>query len=661
MLRILLMIALLAALPQSLLADSSVQILAAHTLLNNGNPEQAVIMARRLLKNAVLSTPERMALLSTIARAETMRTTHQHFQQVHSAIDAIEAVLNEFPDSPDAAEFRWQRAWLWWKSGNYQKTIASTREMIAQDQQERNLRRAWLLMTRAHLALKNYAYARSDLLQYGLHVHRRSREQAIGMAWMAIVDLGESRADTAYKSLHDIFRKWPTVLTSEAELFAAYIDQLHSHQQMTDAQKLAAEFLHQYTENPQAAGVRLIQANIHAMQAATIDLAIKEYTILSQQQAETSIGRKAFMRKLMLENRDVRAKDELLPAMVALKKIADTNQLSTIEDEAMLDLARLWTRIRITQSAQPATQATAASQIAPGLEAYARAASSLDPHIATVASQEGAIWLNKYTTLLLKQQQWLKAVNIWRQYPQLRPANHAALQLKLGIAHAMRMLMLFDTAESMLEHLYADNRMSINGQRIMMERAQLWLDRQDPAAIKKIMRWLNRHEFSIYRPDMLLIVARMQLQQGQADQARQTLVSVRMGDISPQGRATYWQAKAGIAEALSEWHRAASAWQAYRQLPDADKQAGLDHQAEDLFKAEEFAAALGLYQQMPKEEHQASWQYHVGVCQLRTGAIKQGSERLKTLAANGDAKRFAALAKLTLADQQAKKLLGATP
>jgi len=203
--------------------------------------------------------------------------------------------------------------------------------------------------------------------------------------------------------------------------------------------------------------------------------------------------------------------------------------------------------------------------------------------------------------------------------------------------------------------------MSINGQRIMMERAQLWLDRQDPGAIKKIMRWLNRHEFSIYRPDMLLIIARMQMQQGQVDQARQTLVSVRIGDIAPQGRATYWQTMAGIAEALSEWHRAASAWQFYRQVPDTDKQAGLNNQTEDLFKGEEFAAALDLYQQVPEEKRQASWQYHVGVCQLRTGAIKQGTERLKTLAANGEAKRFAALAKLTLADQQAKKLLGATP
>jgi len=51
----------------------------------------------------------------------------------------------------------------------------------------------------------------------------------------------------------------------------------------------------------------------------------------------------------------------------------------------------------------------------------------------------------------------------------------------------------------------------------------------------------------------------------------------------------------------------------------------------------------------------------MGICQVRTGEIKQGTERLQKLAIATDAGRFASLAKLALADQQAAILLGETP
>jgi len=661
MLRFLFMMALVIALPGTALGQARGQIHAAVNFLHNGNPEQAVITAERALKKATLTASERQTLLATIARAETMRATHQHFQQVHTAIQALDAVINEFPDSPDAPQFRWKQAWLWWQAGQNQQAITAAREIIAQDQQNANLRRAWLLMARVHLRMKNYAYARSDLLQYGLKVRSKSREQAIGMAWMAIVDQGESRSDAAFKNLHAVYRVWPSVITAEAALFATYIDLLDRHEQRKSALQLADAFIRQFSNEPQSALVRLIRANIHASHKQTIQAAIKEYSILADRQAETTIGRKAFMRKLMLEFRHEKQREKLLPVLVSLKKIADANQLSSIEDEAMLDMARLWTRITVVSK----DMNTNAKQAPPALEAYARAGASLDKHIAEAAKKEGALWLKTYITTLLAQQQWLKSATIWRHYPQLRPASNTSQTLRLGVAHAMRMLMLFDTADTMLQQLYSENIMSIRGQRIMMERARLWMDRRDSDGVKKIMRWLNRHEFSIYRPEMLLIVARIQLAKQQPELARQTLVSVSVDDITVESRRHYWKTTAEISEALAEHHHAARAWEKYSQSEGADGKLGLNNQASNLFRANEFVQARNLYLQMPEEERNAAWSYYMGVCQLRSGEVKQGSERLHLLAGQAsperDAARFVSLAKLALADLQADKLLGTKP
>ena len=662
MLRFLWMIALLVALPSLAPAAVGEQAQAAAAFLHSGRPDQAVASARHALKKGGLTAAEREALLDTVARAELMRTTNQQFQQVKSAIQALETYINEFPDSAKAPEFRWRQAWLWWKSEHFKEAIAAAREIIAEDQQPKNLRRAWLLMARAHLHMNQYAYARSDLLQYGLQVRSNSREQAVGMAWMAVVDAREKRPDAAFKSLHAVYRKWPKVITSESQLFAIYIELLDRQKQYDAALKLAEAFIRQYSDTPESARVRLIRANLHARNPQTIAQAIEEYAILADRQAETTIGRKAFMRKLMLQFREEKQRDKLLPVLVSLKKMADENQMSDIEDEAMLDMARLWTRLTLPVNDHARK---GAAPMPPALEAYARASASHDPRIAAAAKTEGAIWMKKYTQILIRKQQWLQAVTTWRHYPQLHPSPHTSQMLRLGVAHAMRMLMLFEPAEAMLKQLYRDNRMSIIGQRVMLERGKLWLDRRDPDGVKKMMHWLNRHEFSIFRPEMLLIVARMQLDQQQAELARQTLLSVHAADIAVESRPLYWQTRAEISEALSDWRRAARAWERYRASKGADVGMGLGRQADNLFAAGEFAAALKLYQQIPEPERDSGWQYHVGVCQLRSGAVRQGVARLQQLAgAKVDKKQpdhYIALAKLALADKQAKKLLGEQP
>ncbi len=633
-------------------ADESDRIRGARIYLNSGNPEQAIRTAERHLKNASTLPSERLGLLSLIAEAEDMRATHKHFENIKPAIRAIETVNREFPDNPKAAEFRWKRAWLQWKSGDKKQAVTSAREIISKDQQPVNLRRAWLLMARIHLQQNNYAYARSDLLQYGLQVDRNSREQATGMAWLAIVDQGESRIDVSFKSLQMVYRKWPDIITDEPILFSAYIHLLYEFAEQKQAFEQAEDFLDQHISKPEAASVRLIRADILSTRKATIPEATKEYGILASSKAETAIGRKAFIRKLMLDTRDEQEREKLLPAMVALKKVADTNQLSLIEDEAMLALARLWTRI---------DEPSADKLNSPALQAYARAAISNDAKIAQSASKEGAHWLQKSLQEMLNRDMWLKAVSIWQQYPQLRPESFGSQELRLGVAHAMRMLMLFAGSEELLNELYRESGSNIHGQRAMMELAKLWMDRQDKDGVEKIIRWLNRNEFTIYRPEMLITVARIQFTQKNLEAARQTINTVRATDIAVESRANYWKTNAEISEALKLWHAAAAAWGEYRGSKDADVGAGLKNQARNHFEAQEFIAAHKLYIAIDESQRDASWFYHIAICELKTGETKQGMERLQKLASQKGAGTYGSLAKLALADQQANTLLGVKP
>ncbi|OIO67421.1 MAG: hypothetical protein AUJ57_11345 [Zetaproteobacteria bacterium CG1_02_53_45] len=633
-------------------AEESDRISAARIYLNSGNPEQAIRTAERHLKSADTLPSERLGLLRLIADAEVMQATHKHFENIKPAVRAIETLNREFPNNPKAAEFRWQMAWLQWQSGNSKQAVISTREIIAKDQQPENLRRAWLLMTRIHLQQNNFAYARSDLLQYGLQVDHQSREQAIGMAWLAIVDQGESRLEVAYKSLQKVYQQWPDIITGEPLLFSAYIHILYAFDKPKQTFTQTEAFLDRYISTPEAASVRLIHADLLAARKETMPEAIKEYGILASSQAETAIGLKAFIRKLMLDVGDEQQREKLLPAMVALKKIADTNQLSLIEDEAMLALARLWSRI---------DEPSADKLNSPALQTYARAALSHDTRIAGAASEEGSHWLHKSLQEMLNREMWLKAVSIWQQYPQLRPDSLSSQDLRLGVAHAMRMLMLFAGAEELLNELYQDNGSNIRGQRAKMELAKLWMDRQDKDGVEKIMHWLNRNEFTIYRPEMLVTVARIQFTQKRYEAARQTIDTVNAGDIAAESRANYWQIKAEISEVLALWHGAATAWGEYRQSNDADALAGLKNQARSQFEAGEFADARKLYSAMDEASRDASWHYHMAICELKTGAIAQGTERLQKLATQSDAGTYGSLAKLALADQQANSLLGEKP
>ncbi|MDQ6972240.1 MAG: hypothetical protein Q9M30_06290, partial [Mariprofundaceae bacterium] len=376
---------------------------------------------------------------------------------------------------------------------------------------------------------------------------------------------------------------------------------------------------------------------------------------LSEVAPETTIGHKAFMRKMMLQHAQTNELEPLKPVFISLQKLAAENQLSEIEDEAMLDQALLWSRL--------AGKVAGAEDKA--LDLYNQVLVGTAPSLANTAEKEGHTLFVHHISQKLSDKSQLESIVLWRRYPQLRepsgPLHGQALKtyrsMLLQLASAMRDLMDFQAAEQLLTTLYADTQSSVEGDRVMLERAKLWLDRGDKDGYAKIMRWLEAHSFTLYRPEMLLLAAGIQLTSGQSNAASQTLKQVAEQDLAPDMRASYWTTKAGIAEALGQWHSAASAWSRHNTLLSSIHYEASLHLADALYMAGEYAKARDAYLDIDEEHRNPRWQYRMAVSEMRSGQWTRAQERLQSLMQNTEASEYALRARLMLADKRADHLM----
>jgi len=635
------------------IADSGDRVQGVRIFLNQGNPEQAIQTAGKMLAAPKLSEKDRLELLKLIAEAEEFRATSSHFQDVSKAVDAINTVIKEFPDSIDQASFVWRVAWLYWKKGADKLALAAARDLTERFRDSNDATKAWLLMARIHIDLAKFDAARNDLLQHGLRVKDDSVEQLVGLSWIAVIDYEERRFKQSYAALEKVYLKNADVIESEERLFATYIRMLHRFVRDQEAMSLSDKFLKQYVKGFYVPHIRLLRTDMRAEQPdADLKLVEKEYEKISIAAAETTVGKQAFMRKLMFQYRESKAYAELKPVIIALKRIASQNQLSEIENESILYQARIWVRASRDDAENSPRQATTVA-----LENYARVAGSPYPELVEQALQEGKITFQGYIGHLIDDKKWMQTVVIWERFPQLRPAGRNASQLQFGVAHALRMLMEYEQSEAILTHLYEQASGSVWGHKVMLEQARLWLDRGDVDGVNRVMKWLSDHEFTLYRPEMLLIVARMQLKRGSASAASQTMASVSDSDIAIEERDEYWMAQAHIAEKLSRWHVAAHAWRQYAETEGADRAEAVIQQANSMFKAKDYAKAEALYETVPEAGQTAEWRYRFSICQMHTGKRTQAMERLEKLKAEKDAGLYASLAALALAEHQADQLL----
>lgn len=354
----------------------------------------------------------------------------------------------------------------------------------------------------------------------------------------------------------------------------------------------------------------------------------------------------------MLMNQDSRSYHDLKPVIIALKRLASRNQLSPVENEALLDLGRLWYRLSQSDPEHAPKQAMVAA-----LDSLSRVMGSDIIDFRDEAKSMGVKLFDEQLKQHLEASAWEKAVALWERYPQFRSTQGEAKQRAFAVAHGLRMLMEYPQAESLLETLYADADGSVWGQKVMLERARLWMDRRDRNGIDRILKWLDNHEYTLYRPEMLLLVAQMQLQAGEEAVAAQTMATISVDDVAPEERAVYWKSDAEIHEGLKHWRAAADSWRAYGQSVGAVPELALIHEADALFKAESYKQASALYVQVEKEKQDAAWRYHYFMCQLKVGDVETALVELESLSQEKNAGVYASLAALELADRKAVQLL----
>jgi len=621
--------------------------------LYNGNPEQAIKTAHNLLSDPKITNKDRQTLFGLIVEAETLIARVKHYEDVTDAVQATEDLIKEFPNKVNQAALRWSIIELYWNQNNLEQVQTAIVSLKNNFPKSIESKRSWLMLGKTHFLNKDYASARNAFLRYSVFVPSDSNKGREVKLWTALVDYEEQRFPQALKSMKQIFRKQHILITGQESIYARYILLLDIENNKKTALKRANDYIKIYKESRHAAEIRLLRADLMAaLPKADSILTTREYSKLADTEANTVVGRKAFMRKMMLQMQDKNLYRDIKPVIIALKRIANQNQLSEIEDEAFLHEATLWERVSKLDPKQSPRKAEDAA-----LTLFTKASASVNPRIAKRAQAAGNIAFKRQIQSLIDQKRWLHTVSRWERYPNFRPSPMDAAKLRYDVAHGLRLLMEYEQAETILKELHDQADGSVWGEKVMLERARLWLDRGDPQGVSKIMRWLDRHEYTLYRPEMLVLVAYMQMQAKDAVAAAHTLKFIVSEDIAPDAQAEYWQVKAMASEALKRWHIAAKAWRMYAKQDVDDVDEALLKQANALFKGKDYLPAERLYKKTPSNLQSPAWQYHYSMCQIKSGKLTQALERLEALKYNPDAGIYASMAALTMAEREADRLM----
>ncbi|WP_081881073.1 tetratricopeptide repeat protein [Ghiorsea bivora] len=635
----------------------NIKITRAASFLQQGAPNKTISFAQQLLATPQLSESERKQLLELIAQAEVMIASARHYEDVHRAVAAIETLIKEFPEQVDEPTLLTQIIDLYWKQDALEEAQASILDLQSRFPASQQAQDSMLTLGKIYFIHHRLADARRMFLRFALHVKRDSAQGREVQLWTALVDYEEGRYDQALPVFEKIYRLKPELITAHDNIYARYINLLNIQGKKRQALIQTRDFLKTFKTSSHSPSIRLLQADLLlGLPNPPIEDVARVYELLADKEANTVIGRKAFMRKLMIQMRDKHTYYDIKPAIIALKRIANQNQMSIVEDEAFLHEAELWEKVA---QHDPKNSPKAAGDAA--LQQFTRASKSIDQPIAQQAKALGHQSFKRQMNTFIQQQAWLKAITLWQRFPNFRPPAQDSTQLRFAVAHGLRLLMEYEQAEQMLASLQQQAQGSVWGEKVMLERAKLWLDRQDPQGIQKVLQWLDKHEYTLYRPEMLVIVAHMQIQNKDATSASHTLDSVAPEDLTKETRAEYWKVQALTSEKLSRWHVAAHAWRMYAKYQPDDIDQAMLNQANALFKGKDYLRAEQLYQQTPQTLQNPEWQYRYSVCQLKSGKWNQAIERLKTLKANPDAGIYASMASLTLAEREAERLIKENP
>ncbi|MDX8388730.1 MAG: tetratricopeptide repeat protein [Ghiorsea sp.] len=637
-------------------AESEVYF-SAETYLRQGDPSRAISTAQKLVADPALTNVERKELLGLIADAEMFITKARAYNDVSLAVEAIRTLIKEFPSKVDEPFHILNIVELYWNQGETEKAQTEIFDLQGRYPNTPQAQKSWLILGKIHFIGQRYSAARSAFLRFALNVKRESHDGLEVRLWTALVDYEEHRFNQAAKELSFIFATAPSLITDKESIYTRYITLLDTQNQKAEALKHANIFLKMNKETMHASAVRLLRADLMLeLPNPDINTIIQEYSLIADKESGTKIGRQAFIRKMMVQMRDKKTYRDLKPVIIALKRIANQNQMSAIEDESFLHEGILWEKTSIfdpTHSPKGAGEAA--------LQQFSRASSAIYPRIASQAKANGLSSFKRQINALIKQKEWLSAISLWEKFPNFRPPLQNSAQLRFDVARGLRLLMEYEQSENILSQLHEQAKDNVWGEKIMLERARLWLDRQDPQGVQKILEWLDKNEYTLYRPEMLVIVAHMQIKAKDATGAAHTLGFILPEDLSHDTKAEYWKVQALTTEKQSRWHVSAKAWREYAKQNITDVEQAHINEADALFKGKDFILAERLYEKTPETLQTPAWQYRYSICQLKSGKWNQALERLALLKANTDAGIYQSLASLTLAEREAERLIRENP
>ena len=644
-------------------------------LTQSGNYAGAIQRIHTELAHKPLTESKRFTLLQSLAVTREKQAMAAGFHvDTKAAIQAYKVLHREFPRQFDEAALLWKTAWLSWQRQDMDQADAAAQTLLSDHPRSPEADKAALLHARFLLKNGRYPAARSILLRYfGLNTNISSHEQREGLAWIAVIDEAEGAKRQAYHVMQKLMRQDPSVIEGDAAIYAGYIRLLDRFSTRRKVLLHAQAFVRRYISTSEAPAVRLLLADT-LVRVGQPEKAKQLYGMLASRYRSLSVGKKAFMRELMLTTG--RQPDRLNATLKLLATMARENQLSDIEAESWLDQARLLAgagKQRASVKGQapgavlqpdiqnPTSKSMSGNRQERALENYALVATSEQPAWTSIARAEGQTLLSKRLRKWLQGKSWLQAVLLWRRFPQLRPEGDQ--RLVFNVAQAYMQLMDFSDADTLLGQLYRRSMNTVWGQRIMLEKARLWAERGDKDAVDKIMRWLSRHEQTLYRPDMLLIAANVQVGNGRASVASQTLAGINPADLTPVLDRTYWLTRASISRRLRHWHDAAKAWRHLAADSAGDeKWRALYGEADALMQGMDYPGVQNVLTQIPSAARNATWHFYLGLSAYRAGQWMLAKTQL-TLLRDGKAKTpaYALLARYMLDVHKIGELEGHLP
>lgn len=621
------------------------QVQGIYNFIKQGDLDMAVSTAQTLLKNQSLGKNERFGLLQALAKAEYMRATLDGYRNADAAVQIYQTLIKRYPKQVRIPALQWKIAWLYWGAHDPDKADAAAQTIMQDYKSSPEVKKATLLRARIMIGKGRYNDARFLLLEhFGLGSAIGSHEELEGVAWMAEVDFAQGRMDQAWTSMQKVFSKAPAIVQGDSTLYATYVQLLARQQNSRKALRQVTDFVNRYISSPEAPTVRLLQAGLLAKQGRISD-AKDLYGVLANSYTDTIVGKKAQVRQLMLDMRHVTKPKQLQAAVRTLDHLAAVNQLSDVEAEARLDQGRLLARLGGSDPKQDDN----------AIAYYAIAAASGQMDIVPVARRAGTALFTRRLRNLLDKQEWLRAVLLWKRYPQLRP-DHAR-QLAFRIARAYSRLQDFSDAETLYQRLYAQEQGTLQAQRIMLEMSRLWLYSGDLDGANKIRRWLSAHADTLYRQEMLVTMAQILISQGKLTTAAKAVARVSPEQLSASLLQPYWRVTARLDGASARWQAAAEAWGRLVALShDGKRWRYARSQADALMHHGNYVEAGRILDTIPEAARDAGWSFAMATCNQHTGRWAKAADQLQQLANASPANDFTLSAQMVLADHQAVAL-----